>query len=241
MGKVVRGPHNGGNFLLSSLPDGEYRDLAPLLEQVHVGAGQAIYRQGGPMDHVYFPTTAALSWVGSTRRGERTEVGLVGWEGMLGIPALLGYAGAPFAAEAAMDGEVMRAGSSPVKEQLDRLKSLQRLLFRHAYAVLTQLAQSSVCGRYHTVEQRLCRWLLSAHDRAPGNELSLTQAILAVMIGARRPTVSIFLGKLQKSGLIRVNRGRITLLNRGGLEDATCECYWVMRHEFDLFLSVPSA
>jgi CRP-like cAMP-binding protein len=224
------------NFLLNALPESEYQELVPLLEPIHLEAGQAIYRQGGPLDQVYFPTTAILSWVGVTRMGERAEVGVVGWEGMLGIPALLGYAMSPYDAAVAMPGEVLRAESSLVMEKFARLQSLQRLLFRYTCAALTQLAQTSVCGLYHTVEQRLCRWLLTAHDRARSDELLLTQEILAAMIGARRPTVSIASGTLQEAGLIRVNRGRVTILNRAGLESATCECYSVMRRAFDLFL-----
>lgn len=234
--KVVCSQHNGGNFLLSSLPDSEYRDLAPLLDQVHVGPGQAIYRQGEPIDYLYFPTTAILSWVGTTRQGERSGVCVVGWEGMLGIPYLLGYEASPFHAQVAIGGEALRAEPARVGQRFEHLVSLQRLLFRYTCMALTQVAQSGLCGLYHTVEQRMCRWLLAAHDRSRGDELLLTQEMLAGMIGARRPTVSLAAGALQKSGLIRVNRGRITLLNRAGIEDATCECYWAIRREFDLFL-----
>jgi CRP-like cAMP-binding protein len=155
---------------------------------------------------------------------------------MLGIPELLGYEVSPYGVEVELPGEVLRVKASRFKKEFERLNSIHSLLFRYTYTALTQLAQSNVCGRYHTVEERLCRWLLMAHDRSTGDELLLTQEILAGMIGARRPTVSIVSGTLQKAGLIRVSRGRITMLDRAGMEEATCECYWVIRRAFDIFL-----
>jgi CRP-like cAMP-binding protein len=236
MAKAAPSQHNGGNFLLHSLPEREYREIAPLLESIRVEPEQIIYRQGEPIEYVYFPTTAMLSWIGTTQAGERVEVGVVGWEGMLGIPELLGYEVSPYGVEVELPGEVLRVKASRFKREFERLNSIHSLLFRYTYTALTQLAQSNVCGRYHTVEERLCRWLLMAHDRTTGDELLLTQEILAGMIGARRPTVSIVSGTLQKAGLIRVSRGRITMLDRAGMEDATCECYWVIRRAFDIFL-----
>jgi CRP-like cAMP-binding protein len=236
MAKAAASQHTGANFLLRSLPEREYREIAPLLDPVRVEPEQIIYRQGEPIEYVYFPTTAMLSWIGTTQAGERVEVGVVGWEGMLGIPELLGYEVSPYGVEVELPGEVLRVKASRFKQEFERLNSIHSLLFRYTYTALTQLAQSSVCGRYHTVEERLCRWLLMAHDRTNGDELLLTQEILAGMIGARRPTVSIVSGTLQKAGLIRVSRGRITILDRAGMEDATCECYWVIRRAFDVFL-----
>jgi len=236
MAKAGLSRHYGVNFLLNSLPENEYQDLVRLLERVQVETGQAIYQQGAAMDYLYFPTTAILSWMGATRHGERSEVGVVGWEGMLGIPHLLGYEASPFDAEVAIAGEVLRVESNRIRPNFERLTSLQRLLFRYTYAALTQIAQSSVCGLYHTVEQRLSRWLLAAHDRSRGNELVLTQETLAGLIGARRPTVSLASGVLQSAGLIKVNRGRITLLDRAGMEAKACECYWVVRRELGQFL-----
>ena len=241
MAKAAPCRHPGANFLLRSFPDREYAQIAPQLDQVHVEPEQVIYRQGEPIDYVYFPTTAMLSWVGSTRAGERVEVGVVGWEGMLGIPELLGFELSPYGVEVELPGDVLRIKASRFKKEYERMNSIHSLLFRYTYTALTQLAQSSICGRYHTVEQRLCRWLLMAHDRAEGNELHLTQEIIAGMIGARRPTVSIVAGTLQKAGLIRVNRGRITILDRDRMEEATCECYWAIRRAFDMFLGAAAA
>src|SRR5262245_51056357 len=236
MSKSSFAQRSAANYLLDSLPESERRDLARLLEKVEVEPGQRIYRQGRPIDYLYFPTTAILSWTGMTRQGERAEVGLVGWEGMLGIPHLIGHDAAPFDAEVAIAGEALRAQAGRVREKFERLLSLQKLLVRYTCASLTQLAQSSLCGLYHTVDQRLCRWLLTAHDRARSDELAFTQDTLAGMIGARRPTVSIAAGSLQKAGLIKVNRGRVTLLDRKGIEAAPCDCYWVMRRALGVFL-----
>jgi CRP-like cAMP-binding protein len=241
MAKAPPSRHTGSNFLLRSLSHREYDHIAPLLDQVRVETEDVIYRQGEPIEYVYFPTTAMLSWVGSTQAGERVEVGVVGWEGMLGIPELLGFEISPYGAEVELPGEVLRIDASRFKKEFDRLNSIHGLLFRYTYTALTQLAQSSICGRYHSVEQRLCRWLLMAHDRTEGDELYLTQEIIAGMIGARRPTVSIVAGGMQKAGLIRVTRGRITVLDRDAMEKAACECYSAIRRVFDMFLGTADA
>jgi CRP-like cAMP-binding protein len=226
------------NFLLRSLPQKEYDELRLRLESVQVEPEQVIYRQTEPIEYIYFPTTAMLSWIATTSEGERVEVGVVGWEGIVGIPELLGYEASPYGVECELPGEVLRIRTNDFKQEFERLNSIHSLLFRYTYTALTQLAQSSVCGRFHTVESRLCRWLLMAHDRSETDELLLTQEILAGMIGARRPAVSIVAGALQKAGLIRANRGRITILDRAELEEATCECYWIIRQAFDRFLGV---
>jgi len=241
MAKAAPIPHAGANFLLRSLPDKDYAHIAPQLDQLHVEPEQVIYRQSEPIDYVYFPTTAMLSWVGSTRAGERVEVGVVGWEGMLGIPEVLGFELSPYGVEVELPGNVLRMKASRFKKEYESMSSIHGLLFRYTYTALTQLAQSTICGRYHTVEQRLCRWLLMAHDRSAGDDLYLTQEIIAGMIGARRPTVSVVAGALQKAGLIRVSRGRITILHRTGMEGTTCECYWAIRHAFDMFLGTATA
>jgi CRP-like cAMP-binding protein len=141
-------------------------------------------------------------------------------------------------AEVAIAGEVLRAQATRVKERFERLTALQRHLLRYTTACLTQVAQSSLCGLYHSVEQRLCRWLLTAQDRTRSDELLFTQDTLAGMIGARRPTVSIASGALQKRGLIRVNRGRVTVLDRAGIESAVCDCYWIIRQALGSFLEI---
>jgi CRP-like cAMP-binding protein len=224
------------NYILAALPEKEFENLAPALQLIRVKPEEVIYRAQEAIKYVYFPTTAMLSWIGITEAGERIEVGVVGWEGMVGIPELLGYETSPYGVEVELPGELYRISLKEFKEEFNRLNTVHGLLFRYTYTALTQLAQSSVCGRFHTVEERLCRWLLMAHDRCESDELLLTQEILAGMIGARRPAVSIVTGTLQKAGLISNRRGRITILDREGLEDASCECYRIIREAFDKFI-----
>ena len=226
------------NFLLCSLPRDDCESLLGSMERIRVEAETVIYRQNEPIEYVYFPVTAMLSWIATTEAGERVEVGVVGWEGMVGIPELLGYEISPYGVEVELPGEVLRIKAADFKKRFEHLHSIHSLLFRYTYTALVQLAQSSACGRFHPIESRLSRWLLMAHDRAEGDELRLTQEILAAMIGARRPTVSIVGGALQKAGLIRIGRGRVLILDRPGLEQASCECYGVIRDAFDRFLGV---
>jgi CRP-like cAMP-binding protein len=224
------------NYILSSLPQIDFDTLAPALQLIRVKPEEVIYHAQETIKYVYFPTTAMLSWIGVTEAGERIEVGVVGWEGMVGIPELLGYETSPYGIEVELPGELYRIGVKEFKTEFKRLNSIHSLLFCYTYTALTQLAQSSVCGRFHTVEARLCRWLLMAHDRCDSDELMLTQEILAGMIGARRPAVSIVTGTLQKAGLIKNQRGKITILDRQGLEEAACECYRIIRQAFDKFI-----
>src|SRR5262245_44605087 len=238
MAKAIAPGEPIDNFLLRSLPREDYDDLLVSMERIRVEPEQLIYRQDEPIEYVYFPLTAMLSWIATTQAGERVEVGVVGWEGMVGIPELLGYEISPYGVEVELPGEVLRIRAADFKKHFERLQSIHSLLFRYTYTALVQLAQSSACGRFHPIESRLSRWLLTAHDRTDSDELLLTQEILAGMIGARRPTVSIVGGMLQKAGLIRINRGRVTILDRPGLEESSCECYGVIREAFDRFLGV---
>ena len=206
------------------------------MRTVSLTVEQLIYPANEPIEYVYFPTTAMLSWIATTRDGERVEVGVVGWEGMVGLPELLGYRISPFTVEAELPGEAIRLRTDKFSNNFKELPILQIILFHYTYTALTQLAQSSVCNRFHTVEERMLRWLLMAHDRCDGDELNLTQEILAGMIGARRPAVNIVTGNLQKAGLIRAERGRITILDREGMEKSSCECYRVIREAFEKFI-----
>ncbi|MGH8619015.1 MAG: Crp/Fnr family transcriptional regulator [Burkholderiales bacterium] len=229
-----------GNYLLNKLARADYdllcRDCG--FETVRLEPEQIIYRHDEPIEHVYFPTTAMLSWIATTSEGERVEVGVVGWEGMVGIPEILGYESSPYAVEVELPGEAIRIKARQFKQEFARFSAIHGILFRYTYTALMQLAQSSACGRFHTVEERLCRWLLMAHDRSQTDELRLTQEILAGMIGARRPAVTLVVGVLQKAGLIRAGRGRITLLDRDRMEAAACECYPIIRRAFDQFLGL---
>jgi len=221
----------GGNHLLNALARQDFDNIEQHLETVCLEPGQVIFRQGAPIDHLYFPTSAILSWIATTRHGERVDVGVVGWEGMVGIPELIGYEASPYAVEVALPGEAIRLKAKRFKAEFERFHSLHTVLFRYTHTALIQLAQASACDRLHRAEERLARWLLMVHDRAPTDELRLTQEILAGMIGVRRETVTMVLGALQKTGLIRTGRGRITLLDRAGMEAAACECYPVIRRD----------
>src|ERR1051325_2763498 len=202
MAKAKKLDNEIGNFILASLPPQEFELLRPALQMIQAKPEEVIYRAREPIKHFYFPTSAMLSWIATTADGERVEVGVVGWEGMVGIPELLGYEISPYGVEVELPGEMYCIDIKAFRHEFNRLNAIHGLLFRYTYTALTQLGQSSACGRFHTVEERLCRWLLMAHDRSETDELLLTQEILAGMIGARRPAVSLVTGTLQKAGLI---------------------------------------
>lgn len=236
MPKARRLNYVNKNFILAQLPADEIDRLQPSMQTARMTPEDLIFRVSERVEYVYFPVTAMLSWIATTSEGERVEVGVVGWEGMVGVPEMLGYSVAPFTVEVELPGDVVRIRAEVFKRHFQRLPAIQNLLFRYYSTAHTQLAQSSVCNRFHTVEERMSRWLLMAHDRCDADELALTQEILAGMIGARRPAVSIVLGNLQKAGLIRVERGRITVLQREKMEESACECYRVIREAFDRFI-----
>jgi CRP-like cAMP-binding protein len=224
------------NFILASLPPDELETLQPYIRVAWMTPEDLLYRANETVEYLYFPVTAMLSWIATTNEGERVEVGVVGWEGIVGVPEMLDYKIAPFTAEVELPGDVLRIRADRFKQSFNRVPSIQKLLFRYTYTTLAQLAQSSVCNRFHTVEERMNRWLLMAHDRCESDELMLTQEILAGMIGARRPAVNIVTGNLQKAGFIRAERGKITVLDREGMEQSACECYRVIRQAFDRFI-----
>ena len=236
MPKARRLNYLNKNFILAQLPPDELESLQPAMQIARMTAEDLIFRANEQVEYVYFPITAMLFWIATTSEGERVEVGVVGWEGMCGVPEMLGYSLAPFTVEVEFPGHVVRIRADVFIRAFDRLPVIQQLLFRYYFTAHTQLAQSSVCNRFHTVEERMNRWLLMAHDRCNGDELALTQEILAGMIGARRPAVSIVLGNLQKAGSIRIERGRITILQREKMEESACECYRVIREAFDHFI-----
>jgi CRP-like cAMP-binding protein len=236
MPKAKRLNYLNKNFILAQLPAEELDSLQNAMQMARMSPEDLIFRANERVEYVYFPITAMLSWIATTSEGERVEVGVVGWEGMVGVPEMLGYTVAPFTVEVELPGDVVRIRADVFKRTFQRIPAIQNLLFRYSCTSHTQLAQSSVCNRFHTVEERMSRWLLMAHDRCDADELALTQEILAGMIGARRPAVSIVLGNLQKAGLIKVERGRITVLRREKMEEASCECYRVIREAFDRFI-----
>jgi CRP-like cAMP-binding protein len=236
MSKVKSSRASTGNHILDSLPVEDFKTLAEKLKPVELAQEEIIYHARGPIDEVYFPITTLLSWVATTENGETVEAGITGYEGMSGASSFLGQNLAPYRVDVQLPGAALKMRASAFKEACDRSQVLQSILLNYTYTQLTQLSQSVVCNRYHTVVERLCRWLLIAHDRVKSDEFQLTQEILANMIGARRPAVSIVTGTLQSAGLIRARRGKITIVDRRGMEDAACECYAIVREEFDRFV-----
>jgi len=220
------------NHLLAVLPKSECERLLPYMEAVTLPLGDALYESGDRLNHVYFPTTAIVSLLYVMENGASAEIAVVGNEGIVGIALFMGGETMPSRAVVQSGGEAYRLNGQMLKQEFNRAGALQHLLLRYTLAMLTQMAQTAVCNRHHSVDQQLCRWLLLSLDRLPSNELSMTQELIANMLGVRREGVTEAAGKLQSAGLIHYSRGRITVLDRPGLEARVCECYDVVRQEF---------
>src|SRR5271157_2300087 len=220
------------NYLLAALPKLEFERLLSHLELVPLPLGEALYESGDKLNHVYFPTTAIVSLLYEFENGSSAEIAVVGYEGIVGIALFMGGDTMPNRAVVQSAGTAYRLRGQLLKEEFNRAGALQHLLLRYTLAMLTQMAQTAVCNRHHSVDRQLCRWLLLSLDRLPANELSMTQELIAKMLGVRREGVTEAAGKLQNSGLIHYSRGRITVLDRQGLEKRVCECYEVVRQEF---------
>jgi CRP-like cAMP-binding protein len=225
------------NHLLDALPADEFDRWAPHLEHVQMGLGDVLYESGGRLKHVYFPTTSIVSLLYVMEDGSSAEIAVVGNEGILGISLFMGGETTPSRAVVQSAGYAYRLKSRFLKEEFSRGGPVMRLLLRYTQALITQMAQTAVCNRHHTVEQQLCRWLLLSLDRLSSHELTMTQELIANMLGVRREGVTEAAGKLQRDGLIRYSRGRITVLDRPGLEQRVCECYAVVQKEFIRLLS----
>jgi len=220
------------NHLLAVLPKPESERLLPHLELVPLPLGKPLYESGDRLDHVYFPSTAIVSLLYELEDGASAEIAVVGNEGIVGIALFMGGDTMPNRAVVQSEGHAYRLDGRLLKQEFNRAGVLQHLLLRYTLAMLTQMAQTAVCNRHHSVDQQLCRWLLLSLDRLPANELSMTQELIANMLGVRREGVTEAAGKLQSAGLIHYSRGRITVLDRPGLEARVCECYDVVRKEF---------
>lgn len=229
--------HTFGNGLLSALPREEYERLSPHLELVRLTAGQILYHAGAAARYAYFPKGGMLSLLATTETGRATEVALIGNEGMAGVPIVLRSGAAPYQIIVQLAGNALRIRAGVLRAEFDRGGRLQDLLLRYAHAVLTQVTQSAACNRFHTVEERLSRWLLVCRDRVHADTIPLTQEFLSYMLGAPRSSVTAVAGALQSKGLIRYSRGKITVLDRSGLEAASCECYRIVRDELKNFLA----
>jgi CRP-like cAMP-binding protein len=227
-------PHQ--NHLINALPGEDYRRLAPHLEHVPMKLGTVLYEPGMTMRYVYFPTTAILSLLYVLENGASAEIAIVGNEGMLGISLFMGGESTPSRAVVQSAGFGYRLRAKHLKEEFDRFGSLMHLLLRYTQGLITQMAQTAVCNRHHSVDQQLCRWLLLSLDRLESDELVMTQELIANMLGVRREGVTDAAGKLQQVGLIEYKRGRIRVLDRKGVEARSCECYSVVKKEFDRLL-----
>jgi CRP-like cAMP-binding protein len=224
------------NHLISALPAADLERWLPNLEWADLPLGHVMYESGRLLSHVYFPTTAIISLLYVMEDGASAEIAVVGNEGVIGISLFMGGETTPSRAVVQSAGEGWRLSAKDVKAEFERTGPVMHLLLRYTQALITQMAQTAVCNRHHTLDQQLCRWLLLSLDRLPGNDLVMTQELIANMLGVRREGVTEGAMRLQKLGLIRYARGRITVLDRPGLEARTCECYAVVRKEYDRLL-----
>ena len=224
------------NHLLDALIQIDYERLASGLELVHMPLGQVLCESGGQMKYVYFPTTAIVSLLYVMEDGASAEIAVVGNEGILGISVFMGGETTPSRAVVQSDGYGYRLKAQLMKNEFNRAGPVLRLLLRYTQALITQMSQTAVCNRHHTVEQQLCRWLLLSLDRLSSDELLMTQELIANMLGVRREGVTEAAGKLQREGLIHYSRGHIKVLDRSELEGRVCECYKVVKAEFDRLL-----
>ena len=224
------------SHLLAALPAADYARLLPNLELIPMPLGEALYESGGHLQHVYFPTTSIVSLLYVLADGASAEIAVVGNEGILGISLFMGGETTPSRAVVQSAGYGYRLKAQLLKQEFNRAGPVLHLLLRYTQALITQMAQTAVCNRHHSVDQQLCRWLLLSLDRLASNELSMTQELIASMLGVRREGVTEAAGKLQDVGLIQYHRGKITVLDRPGLEARACECYAVVKTEFDRLL-----
>ncbi len=224
------------NHLLAALAGDEWQRWLPQLEYVELPLGHVLYESGKTLSHVYFPTTAIVSLLYVMENGSSAEIAVVGNEGLVGVSLFMGGDSTPSRAVVQSAGYGFRLKASVMKVEFDRSGPVLHLLLRYTQALITQMAQTAVCNRHHSIDQQLCRWLLLSLDRLEGDELVMTQELIANMLGVRREGVTETALKLQKAGLIKYSRGRITALDRPGLEARTCECYAVVKKEYDRLL-----
>ncbi len=231
--------HPEQNHLLAALPAADYERLLPHLELLPLPLGLAVYESGRDQGYVYFPTTSIVSMLYVMEDGSSAEIAVVGNDGLVGIALFMGGETTSSRAVVQSAGFGYRLKAAFLKKEFERGGELQHLLLRSTQALITQMAQTAVCNRHHSLEQQLCRWLLLSLDRLSSNELKMTQELIANMLGVRREGVTEAAGQLQKDGIIRYSRGRITVLDRPLLETRVCECYAVVKREMDRLLPRP--
>lgn len=241
MGPMARarqpsGPDPRQNRLLAALPGPDYEALRPTLEPVVLACGMALYESGSPQPYLYFPAGGIVSLLYLLEDGSSTEIALTGREGVVGIALFMGGGATPSRAVVQIPGHAWRMRAARMKRSFDRGGALQPLLLRYTQALITQMTQAAVCNRHHAVDQQVCRWLLLALDRLASSEIRMTQERIAHLLGVRREGVTEAAGRLQSAGLIEYSRGRIRVLERAGLEQRVCECYAVVRREYERLL-----
>jgi CRP-like cAMP-binding protein len=224
------------NRLLAAFPQEDYDALLPRMERVPMPLGLAVYESGGPQGFVYFPLDCIVSLLYVLENGASTEIAVTGNEGLVGISLFMGGETTPSRAVVQSAGEGYRVRAAVLKKLFEAGGETQLLILRFTQALITQMTQTAVCNRHHSLDQQLCRWLLLSLDRLPSNEVSMTQELIANMLGVRREGVTEAAGKLQAKGLIEYSRGRIRVLDRPRLESAVCECYGVVKREYDRLL-----
>lgn len=229
------------NHLLNALPAEVIERILPNLELISMPLGQVVYESGGQLQHVYFPTTAILSLHYIMESGASSEIAGVGNEGVLGVSLFMGGSTTPSRATVQTAGSCYRLNGRLMVEEFNRAGPMMRLMLRYTQALMTQMSQTAVCNRHHSVSQQLCRWLLLTLDRLPTNELTMTQELIASMLGVRRESITETAVILQRQGLISYRRGHITVIDRAGLESQACECYDVVKKEFHRLLHEAAA
>lgn len=237
MSTPVAPPPATANRILKALSRVEYERLAVDLEPVSLSSGEVLCHPDQPIAHVYFPNRGTVSLVSTFEDGGSVEIGMVGNEGMFGVSVFLGSISTPLEAVVQLPGNGLRMRTNVLKQEFQKGGQLQDLLLRYTQAFITQIAQTAACNRAHPIDGRLARWLLMCHDRSQSDDLVLTHDFIATMLGTRRAGVTEAAGQLQHAGLIRYHRGHISVLNRQGLEAASCECYPLVKKEFARLLS----
>ena len=233
---MLSNPNLSANRLLAALPPADLARWAPLLQETAMPLGHVLCESGCTLEHVYFPSTAIVSLLYVMENGASAEIAVVGNAGLVGISLFMGGGSTPSRAVVQSGGQGFRLPAQAMRDEFNQAGPVMHLMLRYTQALITQMAQTAVCNRHHSLDQQLCRWLLLSLDRLPGNELVMTQELIANMLGVRREGVTEAAVKLQHGGLIRYARGRILVLDRAGLEQRTCECYAVVKREYDRLL-----
>ncbi len=221
------------NTILNSLPEEDYRRLLPHLEPVELPHGRFIYRPDEPIKHVYFPNDSMVSVIATTPEGHSAEVGVIGYEGIVGVDVLMGVDSTNNESIVQLADGAMRITADFLKEEFKQGGAFHDLSLRFMHNLMAQISQTALCNRLHTVEERLSRWLLMCHDRSTNDEIRLTQEFLAIMLGTQRATVTVAAINLQSAGFIKYSRGIITIIDRTGLEGFSCECYKIVKRAYD--------